>query len=105
MTKKPTPNNSANTSKTASTVNLWKPCTKKPTMPSELTQATAKLPTQEPAKRNDGTKPNFLWPAERTKSDRRKPVSSMLWNRPNKFFVQKFCSKFLSVTRTFKIFV
>merc|ERR1712079_495708 len=35
----------------------------------------------------------------------KKASFSMLWNRPNKFFVHKICSKFLSVTRTFKIFV
>merc|ERR1719326_2580780 len=93
--KKPTPNNSANTSKTVSTVNLWKLCMKKPTMKSELTQATPKLSTQKPAKRNDGANPNSLWPAERTKSDRKKPVSSTLWNKPNKFSVQNLFKIFI----------
>merc|ERR1712141_121540 len=42
-TKKLTLNSSVNTLKTASTVNLWRPCTKKLTMLSEPTQATLKL--------------------------------------------------------------
>merc|ERR1712043_11882 len=57
-TKKLTLNSSVNTLKTASTVNLWKLCTKKLTMLSEPTQATLRLSTLKLARRNNGARPN-----------------------------------------------
>merc|ERR1711981_565234 len=96
-TKKLTLNSSVNTLKMASTVNLWKLCTKKLTMLSEPTQATLRLLTLKLARRNNGARQIEFGRQERQNPTEESQFSSRFGtSRINAMFLFKFvwiCSK------------